>query len=204
MAHKKTAIKGFFREIEVGHAARGRNTLARWMRTHHDELLAGIDGKPIDWELYINAFARRGLKDADGNSPTKATASRTWYRIRAAVAIEQARKQAQAVMPALAPGEIAAGVRSLVPPTPSVAAPAIDPPRPRMTLDIRPATPRTDATAGPTLDGLSSTPMPSRPLPVDAPVSSTPGHPDDTAAEQVRRLLGQMNARTVPLPKIVP
>ena len=90
MARTKSALHGFLKDIDAARIARGRNTLAAWLRTHHDELLAELDGRPIDWKLYLAVFTQRGLKDADGNTPTKPTASKTWHRVRAAIAAERA------------------------------------------------------------------------------------------------------------------
>ena len=201
MARTKSALHGFLKDIDAARIARGRNTLAAWLRTHHDVLLAELDGRPIDWELYLAVFAKRGLKDADGNTPTKATASKTWHRVRAAIAAERARKQARMTTPAVAPGELAPGVRRLDPDPVTTAAsalPASETSRPRMRLDIRPATPLANRTA----DLAVSAPA----LPASAPsgpVISSRGQPDGDATDPVRRLRQQMDAGKVPLPKIV-
>jgi len=64
-------------------------------------------------------------------------------------------------------------------------------PRPRISLDIRPAR-AAAAGVGPESD--------SRPEPSGA--ASTPA-PEESPAEQVRRLLAAMEARKVPLPKVM-
>lgn len=90
----------------------GDRRLAPWMSRHHDELLKELGTGRIEWASPLAVFASLGLTDEHGRSLTRDTASRTWRRVRTAVA---AAKQAQArTLPR--PGEIAPGVR-LVPPT---------------------------------------------------------------------------------------
>lgn len=189
MARKKTALKGFLREVEAARAVSGRNTLAAWFRTHHDELLAELAGRPIEWDLYLAVFAKRGLKDADGNTPTRNTASKTWHRVQAAIATERARKQAQAAPAArLAPDEIAPGVRQLEPTSAAQAAPAQEAARPKMRLDIRPARPLTDGAP----EDRSSPPasLQAKATPVDA-------------QKQIRRVLDALDDKRTPMPRIV-
>lgn len=189
MARARSALKGFLRDVETARLERGRNTLAAWLRAHHDELMAKLDGRPIDWDLYLAAFAKRGLKDADGNTPTRSTASKTWHRVRATITADRARKQARSVMPALAPGEIAAGVRSVVPYAATLTASLPDMPRPRMQLDIRPARPLV-----PTPPTVASIPDPSQP---DTAASQA------DAETQIRRALGVLDASRTPMPRVV-
>ena len=191
MARKKTALKGFLREVEAARAESGRNTLAAWFRAHHDELLAELAGRPIEWDLYLAVFAKRGLRDADGNIPTRNTASKTWQRVQAAIATEKARKQAQAT-PAtrLAADEIAPGVRRLEPiQTAQQAAPIQELLRPRMRLDIRPARPLTDGV----LEDRSL-------LPTSAQAEAAPAA---DAQEQIRRALDALDDRRTPMPRVV-
>lgn len=94
--------------------ARVRNEdrrLGPWMMRHHDALMNEIGTDRIEWASPLAVFASLGLTDEHGQSLTRDTASRTWRRVRIAVA---AARQAEArTMPR--PGEIAPGVR-LVPP----------------------------------------------------------------------------------------
>lgn len=190
MARKKTALKGFLREVETARAESGRNTLAAWFRTHHDELLAELAGRPIEWDLYLAVFAKRGLKDADGNTPTRTTASKTWHRVRAAIKTERARKQSQAASAAkLAPDEIAPGVRHLEPAHAAQAAPAQEPAHPRMKLDIRPARPLADVSA----EGRPAPALLSR---------EEAAHPADVQ-EQIRRVLDALDEKRTPMPRII-
>ena len=186
MPRPKPGLKHFLRDVETARQQRGRNTLAAWLRTHHDALLAELDGKPIDWELYLAAFAKRGLKDADGNAPSKATASKTWHRVRATVAAERARKQAHSpATPVLAPGEIAAGVHSLEPAQTTTA-----PDRPRIQLDIRPARP---------LVQPSDSPPPPTPTQTQSGMAAN----RDDAEAQIRRALDALEAGRTPMPRLV-
>ena len=190
MARKKTALKGFLREVEAARAESGRNTLAAWFRAHHDELLAELAGRPIEWDLYLAVFAKRGLKDADGNTPTRNTASKTWQRVQTAIATERAHKQAKATSATrLATDEIAPGVRRLeTDHAAQQAAPIQEPLRPIMRLDIRPARPLVDA--------LEDRPL----LPASPQAEAAP--PAD-AQEQIRRALDALDDRRTPMPRVV-
>lgn len=190
MARKKTALKGFLREVEAARAESGRNTLAAWFRAHHDELLAELAGRPIEWDLYLAVFAKRGLRDADGNIPTRNTASKTWQRVQAAIATDRARKQAQAAPAArLAWDKIAPGVRRLEPLHAAQTASVQEPARSRTRLDIRPARPLVD-----------EPPEDRPPLPASPQAEAAP--PAD-AQEQIRRALDALDDRRTPMPRVV-
>lgn len=191
MARKKTALKGFMQDIEAARVESGRNTLAAWFRAHHDELLVELAGRPIEWDLYLAVFAKRGLKDANGNTPTRNTASKTWHRVQSGIAADQARKQARtSAVPALAVDEIAPGVRHLEPATAGQNAATPEPARPRLKLDIRPSRPLMDA---PPQDQAASKPP--------APQAEAARLVD--AQEQIRRTLDALDSKRTPMPRIV-
>lgn len=115
--------------------ARGRDLrLATWMTRNHDALLSELGTGRIEWAAPLLVFADLGLTDDGGKLEiTRDTASRTWRRVREAVA---AARQAEArARPA--PGELVPGVRLVAPapapmpvrtaPPPAPAAAAVSP-----------------------------------------------------------------------------
>lgn len=88
-------------------ARTGDRRLGPWMMRHHDELLREIGTGRIEWAPPLAVFASLGLADEHGRSLTRDTASRTWRRVRIAVA---AARQAES-RTLSRPGEIAPGVR---------------------------------------------------------------------------------------------
>jgi hypothetical protein len=93
--------------------ARGRDLrLATWMTRNHDALLPELGTGRIEWGAPLRVFADLGLTD-DGGKPeiTRDTASRTWRRVRKAVAA--ARQVEAAARPAF--GELVPGVRLVAP-----------------------------------------------------------------------------------------
>lgn len=114
-------------------ARAGDRRLAPWMTRHHDDLVREIGTGRVEWAAPLTAFADLGLTDEHGRPLTRDTASRTWKRVREAVA---AARQAEArARPA--PGELVPGVRLVVPapapmpvrtaPPPAPAAAAVSP-----------------------------------------------------------------------------
>lgn len=89
--------------------ARGKDLrLATWMTRNHDALLFELGTGRIEWDAPLLVFADLGLTDDGGKLEiTRDTASRTWRRVREAVA---AARQAEAVG-RLAIGELVPGVR---------------------------------------------------------------------------------------------
>jgi len=168
------------------HGGPGRSPLYRWMRRHHDALAAAFAETPPTWIPLAAEMAAVGLTDADGKPPTAASARQTWYRVRRDLA--RARDhQAQSVA-VLAPDEIAPAVHAVA--TAGEAAPAL---RPHLNLDIRPARPAGASAAS--AAGETGGPPPEAP-PVSPPAGESP-------AEQLKRLLTSMEARKVPLPKLM-
>ena len=172
----------------------GRSPLYRWMRQRHDALADAFTEAPPAWSAFASAVAAIGLTDADGKPPTAEGARQTWYRVRRDVAAARARRLAKSA-PALAPGEIAPGVRAAAP----VAEP--DTPRPRMALDIRPARALADLPAPPPAPPADAAPAPSSAGP---PAPSENAAPAQDAAEQMRRVFAAMEAGTTPMPKVMP
>lgn len=191
------------------HGGPGRSPLYRWMRRHHDALAAAFAETPPAWEPIAAELAAVGLTDAGGNPPAAASARQTWYRVRRDLA--RAREHPGAKAPVLAPDEIAPAVHAVVPPAPDGTHGSAPMPRPRMTLDIRPARAATGAplvAAGATaVGGKLGVPAPASTANVSA-AASAPGQASgtpatETAAEQVRRLLATIEAGKVPLPKVM-
>jgi hypothetical protein len=178
------------------HGGPGHSPLYRWMRRHHDDLAAAFAKNPPTWGPLAEELSGVGLTDGDGKPPNAASTRQTWYRVRRDVARDRAQLPAAVPVPALAPDEIAPGVHAVAPVTASES--AANGPRPRMSLDIRPAR---AAVAGPTV-ATGTTPTatdPSSGAVAQAPAPSS----GESPAEQVRRLLAAMEVRKVPLPKIM-
>ena len=148
-------------------------------------LAAAFAKDPPAWGPLAAELSGVGLTDGDGKPPNAASARQTWYRVRRDVARDRAQLPAAVSVPALASDEVAPAVHAVTMP------PASEMPRPRISLDIRPAR-AAAAGVGPESD--------SRPEPSGA--ASTPA-PEESPAEQVRRLLAAMEARKVPLPKVM-
>src|SRR5271165_1443755 len=83
-----------------------------------------------------------------------------------------------------------------IPPAVHAVATAGDPtPRPRISLDIRPARPAAGASPASPADATGAPQVETSPAP--------PTAAEETPAEQMRRLLTSMEARKVPLPKLM-
>jgi hypothetical protein len=188
------------------HGGPGHSPLYRWMRRHHDTLVAAFAETPPAWGPLAAELAAVGLTDADGKSPAAASARQTWYRVRRDVA--RAREQSVPKPPTLAPDEIAPAVHAVAP---QVRGDGRDPtaiPQPRMTLDIRPVRAATGAPhlAAGAADALGTSVVAGTSGVPDAALA--PGQAPDapateSAADQVRRLLATIEAGKVPLPKVM-
>jgi len=187
------------------HGGSARSPIYRWMRRHHDTLVAAFAEIPPAWGPLSAELAAVGLTDAESKPPTAQSARQTWYRVRRDVA--RAAEQAAAKAAVLAPDEIAPAVHAVTPPATGAHEPAR--PRPGMVLDIRPAraatgappVPAPAATAASTRDVAPAT---GATPPVAGPPASAPATPaSETAAEQLRRLLSTIDAGKVPLPKVM-
>jgi hypothetical protein len=185
---------------QAGAGGRGRrSSLARWLHTHHDAFAVMLADKRPVWEDVATALAAMGLRDGTGKPPIGERVRKAWHDV------QQARRRA-AVPTALGPGEIAPAIMA-VPAAAvfgSVEAGASvtresGMPRPRLQLDIRPATPLHETPAS---AFVPITPPPSHAVEAAAATASSPSVP--RAAEQLRRLSEQMEAARTPLPKIVP
>lgn len=184
----------------------GRSPLYRWMYRHHDALAAAFAETPPAWEPLATALAATGLTGIDGTPPSAGRAKQTWYRVRRDVARVRSQSGAEAPAPALAPDEIAPAVHAVPPP----AAPdPVTSARPRMALDIRPAraaTGETPTAAPPAMPAASDVAAAPGAAAMDAAVApgATPATPaTETAADQLRRLFATIDARKVPLPKVM-
>jgi len=174
-----------------GMRGRGRRSqLSRWLRAHQDAFRALLADKQPGWDDLATALATLGLRDGDGKPPTGERARKAWWAVRRAKATTRASPDSPATPPPLPRDEIAPAAQAI--PAPGAAAAA----RPRMRLDLRPATPLTGEPAAQTLPAARSA--------VPDSAVAGPAQPDGGAAEQIRRLIEQMNASKVPLPKVVP
>lgn len=90
-------------EDAVGVPTAGRSVLYRWMRQHHDELLAKWAGLRIDWIATCARFAAAGLTDRRGKPPTPGTAQKTWQRVRHDVARARSQADQTGKQPAASP-----------------------------------------------------------------------------------------------------
>jgi transposase-like protein len=190
------------------HGGPGRSTLYRWMRQHHDTLAAAFAETSPAWGPLATELAAVGLADADGKPPSAVTVRQTWYRVRRD--LTRARQPQPAAGPVLAPDEIAPAVHAVMPPRPAPGDPAPAAPvsHSAMTLDIRPARP---AVSGLSLPAAATGAEVTRHT--SAAVGSPPGTPQpqnqaeapagEDAAGQLRRLAAAMDARKVPLPKVM-
>jgi len=179
--------------VDQARGKTGRSSLYRWLRKHHDDLLARLEAERPDWQALAQGFVTLGLTDRTGKAASPETARKTWLTVRKDI-IKAKAKQAKAA-PALAPGEIAPGVRAAVQPPAQIVDDALRPP---IKIDnIRPVQPRIGTPA--------ATPLPSQsagasPLP-PPPVKSASGA--DDAEAQIRRVLDEFDAGKVPIPKTV-
>ncbi len=189
---KKTVgeIAAFRAALGAVRGRTGRSALYRWLRANHDEFLRDW-GDGADWPAFSEAFARLGLTDRTGKPPVPETARKTWLQVRKDAAKAKARDPAKRA-PSLAPDEIAPGVRAVETPARNVD----DAPRPRMTLDIRPARPRLNTAAERSPSQLSTAASPSPP-------PTKPGGGDDDADAQIRRVLDEIDGAKVPIPRKV-
>lgn len=189
------------------HGGPGRSPLYRWMRRHHDALAAAFAETVPAWDPLAARFASLGLTDANGKSPNATSARQTWYRVRRDVA--EARARPAPSPPVLAPTEIAPGVHAVPPALPEqpplAASPGPSGPLPRslpMSQPVRTAMPEAPiaaARAAPATGEAAGTGVVT--THAAAPVTDTPA--PESADQQLERLFGSMNAKKVPLPKIM-
>lgn len=181
-------IEAFRAALKATRGRTARSSLYRWLRANHDQFLQAW-GEGADWPAFVQAFAALGLTDRTGKPPVPETARKTWLQVRKDIAKTKADEQAKRA-PSLAPDEIAPGVRA-VPDRP-----ADNAKRPRTTIDIRPATPRSDTVAARS-PSQSTTPVPPSPPP------TKPAGDVDDAEAQIRRVLDEIDAGKVPIPRKV-
>ncbi|WP_311276766.1 hypothetical protein [Methylobacterium sp. WCS2018Hpa-22] len=145
------------------------------MARHHDELVHELGTGRIEWAAALVVFGSLGLTDDHGRRLTRDTASRTWRRVRTAVA---AARQAEA-RTAPRPGELVRGVRQVAPPPPSTrtAPPPASPVTAPSINGVDEATERIAAVlAG---MGASRVPLPSQPVRQHQPVPMRPAPDED-------------------------
>ncbi len=197
---KKTVgeIAAFRAALGAVRGRTGRSALYRWLRANHDEFLRDW-GDGADWPAFVQAFAALGLTDRTGKPPVPETARKTWLQVRKDVAKAKTRQMGKSAQ-SLALDEIAPGVRAVEMPARNVD----DAPRPRMTLDIRPARPHVETSAPETAAAPSQPLAPDPETPPDqisGAVSKGRSLTDEEVAANLRLLTDRLNARKVPIPK---
>jgi hypothetical protein len=181
---------------------RGRHSaLTRWLQAHHDEFAAMLLDKQPSWEAVAAGLAAMGVCDGAHKPPTGERVRKAWWEVRQHTAARQSGRTEMPVVVQPVPD----ARPSLMPEhgMPPAGGEAIQPSRPRPRLDIRPATPLGSASSavpiGPVLQ-----PAALAPEVADAGAVRGSAVGDDEVAAQMQRLLGQMQAGKIPLPKIVP
>jgi hypothetical protein len=198
-AQKSVPFEVFEAAVDAARGPGGKSALYRWFRANYDEFHKMCD-EGADWPAFVQAFAELGLTDRKGNPPALATARKTWWQVRQDVAKGKARKKGKAA-PVLAAGEIAPGVRAVQP----LAESGGEKPKAPMQLDLRPSRPRMEAPAtGPlpspqTLASAQAAP----PSQIAGQISSPVTVSNEELEADTRRLLAQMNAGKVPMPRPV-
>jgi hypothetical protein len=181
---------------------RGRQSaLTRWLQAHHDEFAAMLLDKQPSWEAVAAGLAAMGVRDGAHKPPTAERVRKAWWEVRQHAAARQSgRTETPVVMQAVPEAR-----PSLIPgPGMSPASgEAMQPSRPRPRLDIRPATPLGSASPAVPMDPVLQ-PAALAPEAGDAGAVRSSAVGDDEVAAQMQRLLGQMQAGKIPLPKIVP
>jgi len=74
----------------------GRHSpLYRWMRSHHDALVAAFEMDGASWGVVTEMLTENGLTDGDGKQPAIRRAQKTWYRVKHDVAAARAKAEAK-------------------------------------------------------------------------------------------------------------
>jgi hypothetical protein len=108
-------------------ARQRQQVLFDWMRSHHDDLAAELARDRGRWDQALQVIADLKLVDDRGNPPTRDTIVRTWKRVRDDVVAARAKQEAARSAQALAPGEVAPGVRAVAQPRAAAPTPAFRP-----------------------------------------------------------------------------
>jgi hypothetical protein len=169
--------------------ARGRgrhSSLYRWLQANRKDFAAMLATMQPAWRDVATGLAALGLRDGDGKPPTGERARKAWWDVQRGTTARQ-RAKATPAPPPLAPGEIAPAVW-VIPPE------DMSPVRPRLSLDIRPATPLGDDAPDPTPLAVS---------PPAAPVAASLDSQPSNVQEQLRRIEQQMRAGKVPITRVV-
>jgi hypothetical protein len=181
---------------------RGRQSaLTRWLQAHHDEFAAMLLDKQPSWEAVAAGLAAMGVCDGAHKPPTAERVRKAWWEVRQnARARQSGRTKTPVVLQPVPDARLSLMPGHGMPPAGGEAMP---PSRPRPRLDIRPATPLGSASpAVPIGPALQPAALVTEVGDAGAVRGSAVG--DDEVAAQMQRLLGQMQAGKIPLPKIVP
>ena len=191
-------------------AVRGRgrhSSLTRWLQAHHDDFAAMLIERQPSWEDVATALAAMGLRDGEQKPPNGERVRKAWWYARQGTAAKQTTvsRSGQMARPVVIPAASEEKLSSAPTPAPEmlpVGVEAVQPSRPRPRLDIRPATRLAGSSAEPV---APIAPASSSSLPVKTAAGAVGSGPinDDQVAEEMRRVLGQMQAGKTPLPKVV-
>ncbi|MFT9089606.1 MAG: hypothetical protein ABF479_01110 [Gluconacetobacter sp.] len=67
------------------------STLYRYLREHHDAIIAKAAGERMNWRRLCSFFGQTGLTNLKGEAPTTVCARQTWYRVKKNIAALRAR-----------------------------------------------------------------------------------------------------------------
>jgi hypothetical protein len=179
-----------------------KSSLTRWLLAHHDEFAVLLGERQPSWEDVATALAAMGLRDGTAKPPNGERVRKAWW---------SARRQAAAGRTRQAPKPPASRAVSDESPAPvprldrlPTGVEAVQPSRPRPRLDIQPATRLSGlpievaAPIGPvSSSGQSNQEVAKAGVACNAPTD------DDRVAEELGRVLGQMQVGRIPLPKVV-
>lgn len=94
-----------------------QSPIYRWLDIRHDELLANLSGRRVNWTAFAAHLTKLGLTDGKGNAPMSSVARNTWQRVKSARAVASSSKNSapSTAAPALADhhdSEVAQGEHS--------------------------------------------------------------------------------------------
>ena len=190
-------------------AVRGRgrhSSLTRWLQAHHDEFAAMLSERQPRWEDVAKGLTAMGLRDGEQKPPNGERVRKAWWYARqeATARLPAASRSGQMATPMVA--RIATDERPSAPVQDVLPAgvEAVQPSRSKPRLDIRPATRLSGVPADPVAPiDLAGSPALPVPAAANAGVVCKPQVDDDQVAEELRRVLGQMQVGKTRLPKVV-
>ncbi len=95
--------------------ARGRgrrSPLYLWFRENHDKLAVAFERNAPAWSGLATYLGEHGVRDGDGKPPSARGTRDAWYRVRRDVVAARTKRHGSTA-PALAPTEVAPGIRGV-------------------------------------------------------------------------------------------